>query len=98
MIHRVFSAEVQNGQLRFDESLADLEGHRVRVVLDDDQATNSSLQWLRPQPELVSETELELESEMLFAPPFHREIVTAEVRDGGWMTPCLIFDEEAHDE
>ncbi len=96
MIHRVFSAEVQNGKLRFDESLADLEGHRVRVVLDDDQTANSQQQWLRPQPELVSETEIE--SEMLFAPPFRREIVTAEIRDGGWMPPCLIFDEEICDE
>ncbi len=96
MIHRVFSAEVQNGQLRFDESLADLEGYRVMVVLDDDQAANSELPRLKPQPELESETEIE--SSVWFAPPFRREIGTAVIRDGGRLPPCLIFDEEDQDE
>ena len=39
MVRRAFPAEVTNGQLCFRESLADLEGQRVMVVLDDYQAS-----------------------------------------------------------
>ncbi len=39
MVRRAFPAEVTNGQLCFQESLADLEGQRVMVTLDDDQAS-----------------------------------------------------------
>ena len=39
MVRRAFPAEVTNGQLCFQVSLADLEGQRVMVTLDDDQAS-----------------------------------------------------------
>ncbi len=96
MIHRVFSAEVQNGQLRFDESLADLEGHRGRVVLDDDQAANSELPLLCPSP--MCDEVLNIDEPVDFERPFRRQVIVTPIRDGGRLTPCLIFDEEAHDE
>ncbi len=39
MVRRAFPAEVTNGQLCFQESLADLEGQRVLVTLDEYQAS-----------------------------------------------------------
>lgn len=96
MIHRVFSAEVQNGQLRFDESLADLEGHRVRVVLDDGQATNRELRRLCPSP--MCDEVSEIDEPVDFERPFRRQVIVTPIRDGARMPPCLIFDEEDQDE
>ncbi len=55
MVRRVFPAEVTNGQIRFQESLSDLEGRRVWVtLLDGDDATERDTPQTSPEHDSVS--------------------------------------------
>ena len=99
MVRRAFPAEVTNGQLRFQESLADLEGRRVLVVLDDCEAplpTTNSSPRLTPDP--VSAEEFVPEYDLNFERPFRRKKVVGTVYDGGRLRPTLILPEELPEE
>ncbi len=96
MVRRAFPAEVTNGQLRFQESLSDLEGRRVLVVLDEYESPSKVLPRLTPDPLTVEE--LDVEQEVNFERPFRRRKVTATVRDGGRLQPTLILPEEDDNE
>ena len=99
MVRRAFPAEVTNGQLQFQESLADLEGRRVLVVLDECEApTPTSKPWPRLTPEPMTAEELVPEQDLNFERPFRRKKVTATVRDGGRLQPTLILPEEDDNE
>lgn len=93
MVRRAIPAEVTNGQLRFQESLSDLEGRRVwLVVLDEDELPSKEVPRLTPSPLTVDE--LEVEQELDFERPFRWEKVKGTVRDVGRLPPTLILPEE----
>ncbi len=96
MVRRTFPAEVTNGQLRFQESLVDLEGRRVMVVLDDLPAKDENRHRLSPDP--VQFDDLDIERAVSFRMPFRWETVNAVVKDGGPLRPCVILPEELPDE
>ena len=96
MVRRAFPAEVTNGQLRFHESLADLEGRRVLVVLDEYESATKPLPRLTPDPMTLDE--LDIEHDVSFRMPFHWEPVQATVVDGGPLRPSFIVPEELSDE
>ena len=96
MVRRAFPAEVTNGQLRFQESLVDLEGRRVMVVLDDLPTKVEGLPRLTPDP--VQFDDMDIEQDVSFRMPFRWEKVTATVKDGGPLRPCVILPEELPDE
>jgi len=96
MVHRAFPAEVTNGQLRFQESLADLEGRRVLVVLDEYESPSKP--WPRLTPDPLSLDELDIEHDVSFRMPFQWEPIKATVVDGGPLRPSLIVPEEISDE
>ncbi len=89
MIRRTFPAEVTNGQLRFQESLTDLEGRRVMVVLD--ECESPSKQWPRLTPDVLTAEKLDVEQPVNFQRPFLWETMTASISDGGKLPPCLIL-------
>ncbi len=91
MVRRAFPAEVTNGQLRFQESLTDLEGQRFMVVLDECELPPK--QWPRLTPEPLADDELDAEQDVNFQRPFLWETVAVAVRDGGRLPPCLILSE-----
>ena len=95
MIHRPFPAEVTNGQLRFDESLADLEGRKVIVVLDVSEPSTTHLPRLSPSP--MCDEVSEIDEPVDFERPFRRQIINATIRDGGRLSPCLIFPEDINE-
>ncbi len=72
MVRRAFPAEVTNGQLRFQESLADLEGQRVIVVLD--ECESPSKQWPRLTPTIPPIDEMDIEKDVSFRIPFRHDI------------------------
>ena len=93
MNRRAIRAEVTNGQFRFQESVADLEGRRVwLVVLDEDDSPTEELPRLQPSP-FIDEN-IAVEQDVNFERPFRRRILKATVRDGGRLPPTLILPEE----
>ncbi len=96
MVRRAFPAEVTNGQLRFQESLADLEGRRVLVMLDEYEPTKK--EWPRLTPDPLTLDELDIEHDVSFRMPFRWEPVEATVVDAGPLRPSLIVPEEFADE
>lgn len=98
MLRKSFAAEVANGQLRFRESLADLEGQRVLVTLGlyPHQGTSDERLPLPSDPQ--PSEELDIEQDLSFRMPFRWESVTASVADAGSLHPCLILPEESTDE
>ena len=95
MVRRTFPAEVTNGQLRFQESLVDLEGRRVMVVLDECESPSNL--WPKLTPEALTAEELTAEQEVNFQRPFRRKTIAATVTDCGRLPPCLILPEEIAD-
>lgn len=99
MVRRAFPAEVTNGQLRFQESLSDLEGQRVLVVLDDEcdaPLPTNSCPRLTPDP--MSAEEIVPEYDLNFERPFRRKRIVGTVYDGGRLQPTLILPEELPEE
>ncbi len=100
MVRRAIPAEVTNGQFRFHESIADLEGRRVLLVVMDEEESqlkpSKSLPRLTPEP--MTAEELVPEQDVDFERPFRRKRITATVRDGGRLPPTLILPEEYVDE
>ena len=96
MIRRAFPADVMNGQLRFQESLADLEGRRVLVVLD--ECETASNQWPQLVPDARAIDEKDVEKDVSFHMPFRWEPVKATVTDKGALRPCLIVPEDSPNE
>lgn len=96
MVRRAFPAEVTNGQLRFQESLSDLEGRRVMVVLDECELPSKA----RPKltPDALTAEEMPAEQDLDFERPFRRKTISATVIDGGRLRPCVILPEEIADE
>ena len=97
MARRTFSAEVTNGQLRFQESLVDLEGRRVLVVLDDFPTKVENRPRLTPDPVQIDDLDIEQDVPP-FQRPFRWEAVNAVVKDSGPLRPCLILPEELPDD
>jgi hypothetical protein len=79
MVRRAFPAEVTNGQLRFQESLADLEGRRVMVVLNECEAASNQPPQLVPDARVIDE--MEIEKDVSFRMPFRWEPVKAAYRE-----------------
>lgn len=97
MVRRAFPAEVTNGQLRFQESLVDLEGRRVMVVLDDLPTKDENRPRLTPDPVQIDDMDVEQDVPP-FRRPFRWKTVNAVVKDGGPLRPCLILPEELPDD
>ncbi len=95
MIHRPFPAEVTNGQLRFDESLTDLEGRKVMVVLDVRDSSGVTMPRLSPSP--MCDEVSEIDEPVDFERPFRRQVINTPIRDGGRLPPCLIFPEDSNE-
>lgn len=95
MIQKTFPAEVTNGQLRFQASLADLEGRRFVVILDECETPLD--EWPRLTPEPLTDDDLDAEPDVNFQRPFDWQTVTVSVGDGGKLPPCLILPEECSD-
>lgn len=91
MSRRRFAAQVMNGQLRFQESLVELEGRRVLVVLDDEPTIT---EWPPLTPNTRSVDEAEIEKDVSFRMPFQWEPVKAKVTDRGPLRPCGIVPED----
>lgn len=98
MLRKAFAAEVANGQLRFRESLADLEGQRVLVTLGLYPQPDASEERLPLSPNPRPSDGLDIERDVNFRMPFRWETVTASVADAGSLRPCLILPEESTDE
>ena len=79
MVRRTFLAEVTNGQLRFQESLVDLEGRRVMVVLDDLPTKVEGLPRFTPDP--VQFDDMDIEQDVSFRMPFRWEKVKGDDDD-----------------
>lgn len=97
MVRRAIPAEVTNGQFRFRESIADLEGRRVMlVVMEENDSTEKDLPRLTPEP--MTADELVPDQDVDFERPFRWEKVTGIVRDAGRLQPTLILPEDdSHD-
>ena len=98
MVRRAFPAEVTNGQLRFQESLSDMEGRRVRVLVVLDESDSTTKAWPRLTPEPMTAEELVPDQDVDFERPFRWKKVTGVVRDAGRLQPTLILPEDdSHD-
>lgn len=95
MVRKSFAADITNGQLCFHESLSDLEGHRVMVLIDDLDGLHAPATRLSPQP---FEEEIDSIEDVNFVRPFLRRRVSAVVQEGGKLRPCLILPEGDADE
>ncbi len=99
MVRRAFPAEVTNGQLRFQESLADLEGRSVRVlVVMEDDSPSSTTSWPQLTPDPPTFDELDIERDVSFRMPLEWEPLTATIVEDGPLRPSLIVPEEILDD
>ncbi|MCY2993135.1 MAG: hypothetical protein NTY19_35415 [Planctomycetota bacterium] len=90
---KAFPALVTHGQLRFCESLADLEGQEVLVTLApaaDRGPTKESADSCPPNW-------LDVEQEAVFRMPFQWESIRGHAVDGGSIAPSVILPEELPD-
>ena len=98
MVRRAFPAEVTNGQFRFHESIADLEGRRVLLVVMDDDSTSPTMSWPQLTPDPPTFDEFDIERDVSFRMPLEWEPITANIVDDGPLRPSLIVPEEIPDE
>ena len=98
MFRKAFAADVANGQLRFKESLADLEGQRVLVTVQSCPSENGTDVRLPLEPNIQALDGLDIEQDVSFRMPFRWEVVTALVTDAGPLRPCLILPDELTNE
>jgi hypothetical protein len=94
MIPKSFAAQVSDGQLHFQESLAEFEGQRVLVIVDEypHSSTSKEVPTLRPSRQEPDASDVE--QDVTFRMPFHWETVIGTIRDAGPLIPCIVVPEE----
>ena len=98
MLLKAFEAEVANGQLRFQESLADLEGQHVLVTVGLDQRCRASDESLTPVPDPELLEDFDVEHDECFRMPFRWEAVKVRLVNASPLRPCLVLPEGSADE
>jgi len=96
MLLKAFEAEVANGQLRFQESLEDLEGQHVFVTVEINSRCRARDEPLAPDPVLLED--FDVEHDVCFRMPFRWEVVKANLVDASPLRPCCILPERSADE
>ena len=91
---KTFAASVTNGQLRFQESLADFEGQQVLVTL----APSPCHETTEPPCQPCPPAELDVEHNVVLRMPFRWEPVQARAVDAGSIRPSMIVPEDLPDE
>jgi len=90
---KAFPALVTHGQLRFRESLADLEGQAVLVTL----APTADRGPTEQPADSCPPDWLEVEQNAVFHMPFRWEAIQGQAVDSGAMAPSMILPEELPD-
>lgn len=102
MITKTFTARIENGQLRYQEPLADLEGREVQVtlILNGTPATPTPAANEEQEPPDPEPPEwLDVEKDIYVKMPLKSEIIeNAVVLEGGPLQPCIILPEELPDD
>ncbi|NLY01066.1 MAG: hypothetical protein GXY83_33665 [Rhodopirellula sp.] len=94
MTVKTFAALVADGQLRFQESLLDLEGQKVLVTL----VPTPDPRLTEPADEPCAPDWMSVEEDAVFRMPFHWEPVQAETMDAGVIRPSAIVPEDLPNE